>query len=317
MARLSSKKDDTVTWIVAIVFGIILVAVGLFQAVKASGYIFKGETVDLYDSIMEDTYPEKGSYVSYEVYAVLGNYAETKHTINGIIPAGKEQHYAIILDDGSITTITVKSKKMIDQLDAMVDATWDYFNNDDAEYIDNDPIVFTGEIISLDHEISGFLDQSLREVGAEGYFDWNYYSIDATKTRGSVAGSTFGVALLGAVFAVAGFFFLRAKKKTDAYVGTTSGSASDAADSTYGSDTYSSDSYSSGSYSKNQNALGSYADQAGYSGTGASSEETSSQPVFGETNFDPSQGINFGGYTPANNDSTSGSSETPKNPFDV
>lgn len=114
------------------------------------------------------------SHVRTDSYLVLGNFAETKHYINGIIPAGKEQHYAIVLGDDNmdditdakIIVLTVKNKKTIKKLDELA-------NDDNANF--SDAIAIEGQIRTLDPEIEGYYRDALASSGIADYCD--YYTV--------------------------------------------------------------------------------------------------------------------------------------------
>lgn len=111
-------------------------------------YLLGGKAKDL-NEIAANVRPQKDDHVRTDSYLVLGNFAETKHYINGIIPAGKEQHYAIVLGDDNmdditdakIIVLTVKNKKTIKKLDELA-------NDDNANF--SDAIAIEGQIRTLD-----------------------------------------------------------------------------------------------------------------------------------------------------------------------
>ena len=89
------KANDKITGIICAVFFIFL-AVMLCIIDKD---VLADNATDLYD-LIDDNAELKDQYVELYVDGVIGNYAETEHKINGIIPSGTDQHYLLWLDDG-------------------------------------------------------------------------------------------------------------------------------------------------------------------------------------------------------------------------
>lgn len=112
--------------IVSLIVGIIFVLLAIMCFIGDMDYLLGGKAKDL-NEIAANVRPQKDDHVRTDSYLVLGNFAETKHYINGIIPAGKEQHYAIVLGDDNmdditdakIIVLTVKNKKTIEKLDEL------------------------------------------------------------------------------------------------------------------------------------------------------------------------------------------------------
>lgn len=144
-------------------------------------YLLGGKAKDL-NEIAANVRPQKDDHVRTDSYLVLGNFAETKHYINGIIPAGKEQHYAIVLGDDNmdditdakIIVLTVKNKKTIKKLDELA-------NDDNANF--SDAIAIEGQIRTLDPEIEGYYRDALASSGIADYCDYYTVAVDATQTR--------------------------------------------------------------------------------------------------------------------------------------
>ena len=139
--------------IVSLIVGIIFVLLAIMCFIGDMDYLLGGKAKDL-NEIAANVRPQKDDHVRTDSYLVLGNFAETKHYINGIIPAGKEQHYAIVLGDDNmdditdakIIVLTVKNKKTIKKLDELA-------NDDNANF--SDAIAIEGQIRTLDPEIEG------------------------------------------------------------------------------------------------------------------------------------------------------------------
>lgn len=173
-----NKKGGAV---VSLVIGIIFVLFAGILFIGDMDYLLGGKAKDL-NEIAANVCPQKDDHVRTDSYLVLGNFAETQHKINGIIPVGKEQHYAIVLGDDNMTDIseakvivlTVKNKKTIEKLDEL--ANDDYANFSDAFAIE-------GQIRTMDPEISGYYRDALSDSGITDYCDYYTVALDATQTR--------------------------------------------------------------------------------------------------------------------------------------
>lgn len=173
-----NKKGGAV---LSLVIGIIFVLFAGILFIGDMDYLLGGKAKDL-NEIAANVCPQKDDHVRTDSYLVLGNFAETQHKINGIIPVGKEQHYAIVLGDDNMTDIseakvivlTVKNKKTIKKLDEL--ANDDYANFSDAFAIE-------GQIRTMDPEISGYYRDALSDSGITDYCDYYTVALDATQTR--------------------------------------------------------------------------------------------------------------------------------------
>ena len=173
-----NKKGGAV---LSLVIGIIFVLFAGILFIGDMDYLLGGKAKDL-NEIAANVRPQKDDHVRTDSYLVLGNFAETQHKINGIIPVGKEQHYAIVLGDDNMTDIseakvivlTVKNKKTIEKLDELA-------NDDSANF--SDAFAIEGQIRTLDPEISGYYRDALSDSGITDYCDYYTVALDATQTR--------------------------------------------------------------------------------------------------------------------------------------
>jgi len=199
--------------IVFIIVAILALGGSVAYTIANWDYMIKGETINLNEALRNNTFPEKGDHVTFRCYFVFGNFAETKHTINGFIPAGTEQHYAVMLDDYSVMAVTVKSKSDINRLEELLSQNWDYAENDNSAWMTN-YIDLTGTIKSMNKEIEGFYNQALQkaDITTEYYTQIRKLSIDVTDTRFSYFGVA-GILLLVAVVFVLLFFSSKKQMK--------------------------------------------------------------------------------------------------------
>jgi len=212
MAQVKKKKSKSeyrtnmrIFFGVAIVLTVIM---AIYVAINFN-YMVLGKTTNLNEKIYNGGAPENGEYVTLNVNLVLGNYAETKHKINGFIPVGTDQHYAIVLFDQNenlyIMSLTVKSSSDIEKLDSMVDSSWDILTGVEGATPSN--IELTGKVTTMDSEIKGFYHQQLSSAGATTEYFKEIYdlTLDATESRFSKFLYTGLFLLFIAVMVAAGF----------------------------------------------------------------------------------------------------------------
>jgi len=133
---------------------------------------------DFYE-LLEEGNLENDTYVSIKIDAVFGNYAEMQHTWN-FIPVGTDQYYMIWLDDDTTISISTKNKKVIEKLDEMTDATWDYADGTTDEL--PEAIVLKGVISTLDSEIAGYYKEAGDTSNISDYLTMRKTNIDCTET---------------------------------------------------------------------------------------------------------------------------------------
>ena len=181
-ATSQNAKQTKSSMIIFIILTVFFLGCAAVYAAFNWNYMVLGETVNLNSSAAQGIAPVNGDYATLNVRFVLGNYAETKHTY-GFIPIGTEQHYVVILDDGSLMSLTLKNKSDIEQLEAMVDPTWDYLTEDGDYPLAS--IEMTGKIKNMDSEVRGFYKEALNKVGATTAVFPNIYelTLDATDSR--------------------------------------------------------------------------------------------------------------------------------------
>lgn len=173
MIKASEKKTNPkFSAILGIVVGLIFVV----ALVVIYRDVLTGNAVNIND-LLENNTLEKDKYVEMHIDGVIGNYAETKHTVN-FIPVGTDQHYIIWLDNDQFISLATQDKNLMKRLDEITTATWDY--NDGV--IDELPeaVVVRGIVHSMDPEIRGYIDQWANEIGISDSII--YLSVDNTET---------------------------------------------------------------------------------------------------------------------------------------
>ena len=135
----------------------------------------------------EEAQPNKSEYtdkwISYEVIACFGEYAEETET-QYFIPTGHSYYYLIWMADGSIMPLSVSKKADREYLDALTQATYDYCNGD-TKMIEMEPRTFIGTIKTQEHEALDYYKYALEGMETTEANGWTirYELMDCTDTR--------------------------------------------------------------------------------------------------------------------------------------
>lgn len=184
MANVQKQGNPKAGGVMLIILGVILMALSVILFIGDSDYIFNGAK-DI-NKMLEDGSLRKGQYTEVKVDATFGAYAETKHTINGFIPAGKEQHYMLWLEDGSLISMTVKNKKTIEKLEEIVDQTEAYYMGESTSL--SKSITLSGRVHEMGSDLSKLYREGLSYLGADATnADIHYLDIDATESQSALA----------------------------------------------------------------------------------------------------------------------------------
>lgn len=179
---MKPKKHNAGQVIVLAMCMLLMFVMAFVMFVGDSDYLLGKEARDVMDYADDGVAPPKGIHIKVNVDACLGNYAETQHKINGIIPAGKEEHYIVWLDNNAALSITVKNKKTINKLNSIIDDTWDYL--DGVSDTLPSSITIEGQVNTMDSELEGYYDDYLEDMGfADSGFPIYYVTVDNTDTR--------------------------------------------------------------------------------------------------------------------------------------
>lgn len=179
---MKPKKHNAGQVIVLAMCMLLMFVMAFVMFVGDSDYLLGKEARDVMDYADDGVAPPKGIHIKVNVDACLGNYAETQHKINGIIPAGKEEHYIVWLDNNAALSITVKNKKTINKLNSIIDDTWDYL--DGVSDTLPSSITIEGQVNTMNSELEGYYDDYLEDMGfADSGFPIYYVTVDNTDTR--------------------------------------------------------------------------------------------------------------------------------------
>ena len=181
----SNYMKDNIKKIILLLLGIFLIGFGLITMISSASYIFAGKTRDLNEIAFEGSVDEyENKFVSMDVDAIIDVFAQTRHTINGIIPTGTDDHYIVWLYDDSF--IGLSADKNTDELDRVLEDTYDCLD-EKTEYLTDKTVYVEGRLKPLKGELSGYYQETLNLWGLSILEDKVYlYTVDTTETRLSV-----------------------------------------------------------------------------------------------------------------------------------
>jgi flagellar basal body-associated protein FliL len=213
MGKNNTKKNNGIGGGVAfIIIGVLLLLIAACIFIGDSDFIFNG--ADDINTMIEELRLNPGEYTSVRIDADFGAYAETQHTINGFIPAGKEQHYIVWLDDGSLISVTVKGDSKYDKMDAIEEQTYDYIDNGGSL---GKSVTYVGKISTVSGDLKTYYQEALNYLGAaDSDVNIYYLDIDTTQTKGSILGVVALFLAIGILLIVLGIVTIRNAKKQKA-----------------------------------------------------------------------------------------------------
>ena len=165
-----------------------------------------GGVVGTYEQAAADRSQYNDKWVSYEVVACLGKYAEKTESTN-FIPTGHSYYYLIWMSDGSFMPIAVSKKADREYLDKLTDATYSYMDKE-TQRIEMDPRTFIGTVKSQETKAKQFYDDALTKMKIKGntthtiYYDF----LDCSSSKTSymlLAGGVMLIPLFGYIVAFA------------------------------------------------------------------------------------------------------------------
>ena len=134
----------------------------------------------------EPNYSEyNDQWISYEVIACLGCYAEGTESYN-FIPTGHKYYYMVWMVDGSVMPLSVSKKADREYLDALTDATYDYVDGK-TDMIEMEPRTFLGTVKTQESEAKQYYREALTYLEISEADGWVVRNVllDCTKTRAS------------------------------------------------------------------------------------------------------------------------------------
>ena len=184
------------------------------------GLIF-GDVIGTYEQAAANRSEYNDKWVSYEVVACLGKYAEKTESTN-FIPTGHEYYYLIWMKDGSFMPISVSKKEDREYLDKLTDATYDYIDKK-TEKIEMDPKVFTGTVKSQEAKAKTYYMEALNKMNILGktkntiYYDLMDCSASKTYYR-LLAGGVLLIPVLGYTVAIVNIAKTKKKSSQEEYL---------------------------------------------------------------------------------------------------
>ena len=144
--------------------------------------IFKG-VVATYEEAALNREEYRDQWISYEVIACLGEYAEETESTN-FIPTGHTYYYACWMADGSIMPLCVSKKADKEYLDALTDATYDYID-EKTDMIEMEPRTFIGTVSGQKSEALKYYNEMLVYMGTTESDGWTVRQtlMDCSHTR--------------------------------------------------------------------------------------------------------------------------------------
>lgn len=159
-----------------------------------------GDVVATYEQAEPNRSAYTDKWISYEVVACLGCYAESTETY-AFIPTGHEYFYIIWMEDGSVMPLSVSKKADREYLDALTDATYDYIDGK-TKMIEMEPKTFIGTVSTQDSEIAGYYRDSLNYLEITETDGWVIRTVllECSKSRASyliLVGAVMMIPVLG------------------------------------------------------------------------------------------------------------------------
>lgn len=125
-----------------------------------------GDVVGTYEQAAVNRTEYNDKWVSLEVVACLGKYAEKTESTN-FIPTGHEYYYVVWMKDGSFMPISVSSKADREYLDNLTNATYDFIDKKTQD-ITIESKTFIGTVKSQETKAKGYYDNALVNLKIKG-----------------------------------------------------------------------------------------------------------------------------------------------------
>lgn len=182
-------KDETLIKIFSVVLAILVVffVVGVFKCID----VFEIYPEEI-DKVIEDGKLEEGKYVRVGVYATYDYYSDlvkyielNDYTNTEFI---EEKYYPIILDDGSIISLSVRGNENIGKMAEIYAATLEYIYDESGTKLLHTPVVMEGKLEKINEgtELRKYYDEFLKALfetynDSEHHPNVYYFNIQANK----------------------------------------------------------------------------------------------------------------------------------------
>ena len=197
--------------------GLLIVSIIALILVGVAAFAMKdlmfGDVKGRYEEVVDNYTDYKEQWISYEVVACLGNYAEGTESYS-FIPTGHEYYYIIWMEDGSVMPMCVSKKADKEYLDQLTDATYDYLDGI-TDTISIPPREFTGTVKSQKAEAEKYYKEGLNYLKISAGNGWVVRDVlfDCTSTRAGTILLVCGVTLIPIIGFAAYFVNLGKDKK--------------------------------------------------------------------------------------------------------
>lgn len=186
--------------IVYLILGILLIVAAVALFVHDAEYIFTGNTVSLNEILENGEELPRDKYVTYTCTMPLGNYAETREYLGGIIPLPiSSQQYAMLDESGMILSAEINKKSKITEME---DAAEAFFDDEAVTVTIEGCFEINGS--RMDDYLQEYIGYFMtgEEMDEEGIF-LTSYAVNTTKTRVSQVLLYVSVAVIGVAIIVA------------------------------------------------------------------------------------------------------------------
>lgn len=143
-----------------------------------------GGVVATYEEVMPDHSQYKDKWISYEVVACLGLYAEETESY-AFIPTGHEYYYMIWMKDGTVMPMIVSKKADKDYLESLTNATYDYLDGK-TKAIEVPSRTFVGTVKNQKGEAEKYYQEGLSYLNVDEKDGWkvSHIVLDCSDSRG-------------------------------------------------------------------------------------------------------------------------------------
>lgn len=184
--------------IVYSILGIFLTVCAVVLFVHDAAYIFTGNTVDLNEILETGGELPRDKFVTYTCTMPLGNYAESREYLGGIIPLPiSSQQYAMLDTSGMVFSAEISKKAKINEMDEAAEAFFD--DKTVTVTIEGSFEIHSREMDEYLQEYTGYF-MTDEEMEKQGIYLTSYV-VNTTKTRVSLvllylATAALGIAIL-------------------------------------------------------------------------------------------------------------------------
>ena len=178
-----------------LIISLIAFVLPVLAVVFQKDLIFNG-VVATYEEAALNREEYRDKWISYDVIACLGEYAEETET-QYFIPTGHTYYYVCWMADGSIMPMCVSKKADKEYLDALTEATYDYID-EKTQMIEMEPRTFIGTVEGQKTEALKYYNEMLAYMGTTEAEGWTVRQtlLDCSQSRAGVIGLCLAVLMI-------------------------------------------------------------------------------------------------------------------------